>query len=84
MPPFAEEIRVLLRCLETGATHPLAAPSARATLEVLLAIYESARRRAVVPLPLAISENPVYRPPGVAIRDDQRRAGGPSVPQGSD
>jgi len=59
-PPFSEEIRVLLRCLETGATHPLAASSARATLEVLLAIYESARRRAVVTLPLSISDNPLF------------------------
>jgi predicted dehydrogenase len=66
LPPFAEEIRVLLRCLETGATHPLAAPSARATLEVLLAIYESARRRAVVPLPLSIDDNPLF-----ALREAQ-------------
>jgi len=65
-PPFAEEIRVLLRCLETGETHPLAAPSARATLEVLLAIYESARRRAVVPLPLSIDDNPLF-----ALREAQ-------------
>jgi predicted dehydrogenase len=71
MPPFAEEIRVLLRCLETGATHPLAAPSARATLEVLLAIYESARRRAVVPLPLSIGDNPLF-----ALREEQARAAG--------
>lgn len=71
MPPFAEEIRVLLRCLETGDTHPLAAPSARATLEVLLAIYESARRRAVVPLPLSISDNPLF-----ALREAQERAVG--------
>jgi UDP-N-acetyl-2-amino-2-deoxyglucuronate dehydrogenase len=65
-PPFSEEIRVLLRCLETGAVHPLAAPSARATLEVLLAIYESARRRAVVPLPLAVGDNPLF-----ALREAQ-------------
>ena len=60
LPPFSEEIRVLLRCLETGAPHPLAAGSARSTLEVLIAIYESARRRAVVRLPLAVSDNPLF------------------------
>ena len=82
LPPFAEEIRVMLRCLETGATHPLAAPSARATLEVLLAIYESARRRAVVPLPLAISDNPL-----IALRESQygttsEGPEGPASPEG--
>ena len=60
LPPFSEEIRVLLRCLETGAPHPLAAAGARTTLEVLLAIYESARRRAVVALPLEVRDNPLF------------------------
>ncbi|MCL4544384.1 MAG: Gfo/Idh/MocA family oxidoreductase [Chloroflexi bacterium] len=60
LPPFAEEIRVMLRCLEDGTHHPLAAESARATLEILLAMYESARRRGVVHLPLATADNPLF------------------------
>lgn len=83
LPPFSEEIRVLLRCLETGAVHPLAAPSARATLEVLLAIYESARRRAVVRLPLAVRDNPLF-----ALREAQEAVVGeaqvsPAPPDGT-
>ena len=49
----------LLRCLETGEVHPLSGTSARATLEVLMAIYESARLRQVVTLPLEKGENPL-------------------------
>ena len=39
--------------------HPLEAQSARDTLEILLAIYESSRRRAFVPLPLDVPDNPL-------------------------
>lgn len=53
-------IRLLLESLETGTYHPLDASSARATLEVLMAIYESSRRRAVVQLPLDVQENPLF------------------------
>ena len=49
----------LLRCLEEGRTHQLSAASARATLEVLLAVYESSRLRQVVTLPLANRDNPL-------------------------
>ena len=49
----------LLRCLKTGEMHPLSGTSARATLEVLMAIYESARLRQVVTLPLEKGENPL-------------------------
>jgi predicted dehydrogenase len=75
LPPFSEEIRVLLRCLETGAPHPLAAHSARTTLEVLLAIYESARRRAVVALPLEVTDNPLF-----ALREEFAAAAAPLPP----
>ena len=53
-------VRLLLESLETGALHPLDASSARATLEVLMAICESSRRRAVIQLPLNIRENPLF------------------------
>jgi predicted dehydrogenase len=57
--PFAREIAALVDCLEApGLRHPLEATSARATLEVLMAIYESSRRREAIRLPLAIADNP--------------------------
>src|SRR5262249_22695893 len=40
------EIEALLRVLEEGGTHPLDMRSARAGQELLMAIFESARRRA--------------------------------------
>ncbi len=39
--------------------HPLEAQSARDTLEILLAIYESSRRRQAVTLPLDVPDNPL-------------------------
>ncbi len=51
---------LLLDSLDTGAYHPLDASSARATLEVLMAVYESSRRRAVIQLPLDVQENPLF------------------------
>jgi len=53
-------IRLLLDSLETGISHPLDASSARATLEVLMAVCESSRRRAVIQLPIHIRENPLF------------------------
>lgn len=56
----ALEVRAMLDCLDRpGLRHPLEAPSARATLEILLAIYESARRRQLIPLPLEVRDNPL-------------------------
>jgi predicted dehydrogenase len=55
---FAREVATLVDCLEDpGLRHPLEAESARATLEVLLAIYESSRRRQLVRLPLDTTDN---------------------------
>ena len=45
--------------LEQGGTHPLDMRSARQVHEILMAIYESARRRARIDLPLAVAENPL-------------------------
>lgn len=57
---FAREVSLLLDCLERpDVHHPLEASSARTTLEILLAIYESSRRRQVVRLPLGITDNPL-------------------------
>ncbi|MHB9032809.1 MAG: Gfo/Idh/MocA family protein, partial [Anaerolineae bacterium] len=43
-PAHAQLTRDLLTTIETGAPHTLAAASARATLEVIMAAYESAQR----------------------------------------
>jgi predicted dehydrogenase len=49
----------LLQALEDGHPHPLEARGARATLEILMAVYESARLGGLVPLPLANGGNPL-------------------------
>lgn len=50
----------LVDCLRTGREHPLNGNSARATLELLLAIMESSRRRGLVELPLDIGDAPLF------------------------
>jgi predicted dehydrogenase len=49
----------LLDVLENGGTHPLDMRSARQVHEILMAIYESARRRARIDLPLPLTESPL-------------------------
>ncbi|MGH2356217.1 MAG: Gfo/Idh/MocA family protein [Chloroflexota bacterium] len=56
---FRAEIEALIAVLEHGGTHPLNGRSARAGHEIMMAIYESARRRARIELPLAVVENPL-------------------------
>ena len=56
---FQAEIEALIAVLEHGGTHPLDGRSARAGHEILMAIYESARRRARIDLPLAVTESPL-------------------------
>ncbi len=56
---FAREIALLLAALEHGTPHPLNARSARATTEVLMAIYESARRPGRIDLPLDATHSPL-------------------------
>jgi predicted dehydrogenase len=56
----AHLVRLMLDSLETGAIHPLDASNARATLEVLMAVCESSRRREVIQLPLDVRENPLF------------------------
>ncbi|MGI8406371.1 MAG: Gfo/Idh/MocA family protein [Thermomicrobiales bacterium] len=54
------EVSAMVDCLEQpGLTHPLEAQSARDTLEILLALYESSRRRQLVTLPMAVEDNPL-------------------------
>ena len=56
---FAVEIEELLRWIEEGGDHLLSGQSARANIEVAMAIYESCRRRSSVELPLNVTENPL-------------------------
>ena len=57
--PFAREIALLVDAMEHGTVHPLDGASARATQELLMAIFESARRRARIDLPLTVTEHPL-------------------------
>jgi hypothetical protein len=53
------EGEALLHVLEHGGTHPLGMRSARAVHEILMALYEPARRRARIDLPLTVRDNPL-------------------------
>ena len=52
------EIKDLIRTIETGAPHPLDGENGRKVTEVMMGIYESARRRAVVRFPVEARDNP--------------------------
>jgi predicted dehydrogenase len=56
---FTRSVGRLVEVLDSGGEHPLNADSARADLEILMAIYESARRRQLVRLPLAVTDGPL-------------------------
>lgn len=49
----------LLGTIETGTEHRLSGESGREDLEIVNAIYESARSRMIVQLPLEVSESPL-------------------------
>jgi len=56
---FAREISLLLDSIERGTPHPLSGRSARMTHEVLMAVFESARRPGRVELPLDVAHSPL-------------------------
>lgn len=59
-PAASRQIELLLDYLDgRRADHPLEARRARATLEILIAIMESARRRGVIHLPIAVEDYPL-------------------------
>jgi predicted dehydrogenase len=58
--PHGEIVRLMIESIETGSRHLLDASSARATLEVIMAVFESSRKRSVIQLPLIIKENPLF------------------------
>ena len=57
--PFKLQAEALIQSIEKDIQHPGSGEQGRRTLEVLMAVYESARRREIVPLPLRIEENPL-------------------------
>ncbi|MGC9360586.1 MAG: Gfo/Idh/MocA family protein [Anaerolineae bacterium] len=62
LPGTAHErlVRDMIDRATDGGPHTLDAASARDTLEVLMAAYESSRRRGMVMLPLNVAENPLF------------------------
>ena len=59
--PWVGQVRELVSWVEGTSGHRGAAPHGRATLEILMAIYQSARAHAVVRMPLAECANPLDR-----------------------
>ncbi len=57
--PFTVQLKVLTECVENDTEHPCSGRQGRAALEILMAVHESARRRAKISLPLAVKEYPL-------------------------
>lgn len=55
---IALEIADLIETIEHGVPHPLSGENGRKVLEIMMAMYESARRRAVMRFPVTVQENP--------------------------
>ena len=56
---FVEQTRELIAWVEGGPGHRNTGEIARATIEVLMAIHESARTRQVIHLPLTVGDYPM-------------------------
>jgi UDP-N-acetyl-2-amino-2-deoxyglucuronate dehydrogenase len=59
--PWVCQVRELVSWVEGQSGHRNEARNGRATLEILMAIYQSARDHAVVRVPLTVPENPLDR-----------------------
>lgn len=57
--PFQVEIEEMIDVLENGGTHPLRAEAAREVHLIVMAIYESSRRRARIDMPFEVGESPL-------------------------
>jgi len=53
------ELIELIKAMEEGREHLSSGIRGRATLEIIMALFESSRRRAIIKLPLGIKENPL-------------------------
>ncbi len=52
------EVKDLIETIESGAPHPLDGANGRKVTEVMIGIYESARRRSVIRFPVEARDNP--------------------------
>ena len=52
------EVKDLIETIETGAPHPLDGENGRRVTEVMIGIYESARRRSAIRFPVEVRDNP--------------------------
>ena len=59
--PWVCQVRELVMWVEGRSGHRNEARHGRAALEILMAIYQSAREREVVRMPLTVQENPLER-----------------------
>ena len=59
--PWVLQVRELLSWIEGASSHRGVASQARATLEILMGIYQSARENAVARMPLQERQNPLDR-----------------------
>lgn len=59
LDPFRLQVEALIKSIENDAEHPCNGEQGRKTLEAIMAVYESARRREIVLLPLEVKENPL-------------------------
>lgn len=57
--PFAAQIEALIESIEKNTEHPCSGRQGRATLEIIIAIHESTRRRAKLFLPLSVKGYPL-------------------------
>jgi predicted dehydrogenase len=65
--PGGNPVRDMVECIEENREHRSSGYQGRATLEVLMAIYESSRKRGRIRLPLEEKESPLT----LMIRDGQ-------------
>ena len=57
--PVTLEVQDLIESIEQGTSHPLRGETGRDVLEVVIGIYEAARRRAVCKFPIQVHGNPL-------------------------
>lgn len=57
--PMVDVLADMIATIETGATHRMSGDSGREDLEIVNAIYESARRHMIITLPLTVLESPL-------------------------
>ena len=57
--PFKLEIEALIESIEQGKENPCSGKQGRQTLEVLMAVFESSRRREIIPFPLEVMDHPL-------------------------